>query len=155
MGGSMEGGENDNATEIAGDRVDTPTEKYMGDVNDKGERTGAGELHFPDQKCTYKGNFTRNLLSGKGVFEWEEVTYEGEFKANQRDGMGLLLWRCVRGHLPKQPDTAEAPTLSNQAIATRANLRPASAKVVVSTSTRMAMCIMATSKLVSAVAWAL
>merc|ERR1712137_1286480 len=132
MGGSMEGGENDNATEIAGDRVDTPTEKYMGDVNDKGERTGAGELHFPDQKCTYKGNFARNLLSGKGVFEWEEVTYEGEFKSNQRDGMGTLRWR--NGLVYEGELKAEEPILSNQAIATKENSKLVCVKDVASTS---------------------
>jgi hypothetical protein len=68
-------------------------EKYIGEVNDAGERSGPGEVQFPDQKCSVKGQFVKGALFGKGLLEWEDAVYEGEFKANQRDGMGTLRWK--------------------------------------------------------------
>jgi hypothetical protein len=66
------------------------TQKYIykGDF-DNDEFNGNGTIEFLEEGSKYTGNFLKNEISGKGIFEWKNGDiYEGDMKKGKMDGFG-------------------------------------------------------------------
>ena len=91
---------------------------YKGEINDKGEKDGFGEMliiNKNDEKCVFYGKWEHDeikegkiyfsngdeyvgqiknyLRDGKGNFKSELKTYNGEWKNDQINGQGILIYK--------------------------------------------------------------
>ena len=62
-------------------------EKYEG-YWENNEIIGKGRLTNKSEEFTYEGNFTHNIINGKGEKYYENCIYKGDFINNIKDGIG-------------------------------------------------------------------
>ena len=62
-------------------------EKYEG-YWENNEIIGKGRLTNKNEEFTYEGNFTHNIINGKGEKYYENCIYKGNFVNNMKDGIG-------------------------------------------------------------------
>ena len=54
---------------------------------------GIGKYYFADTGKIYEGEFTDNVMNGKGVMMWpDQARYEGEFRDGKLEGEGTKLF---------------------------------------------------------------
>ena len=66
------------------------TKKYIyNGYFDNDEFNGKGTIEFLEEGSKYKGEFLKNEISGKGIYEWKNGDiYEGNMKKGKMDGFG-------------------------------------------------------------------
>ena len=62
-------------------------EKYEG-YWDKNEIIGKGRLTNKNEESTYEGEFSHNIINGKGEKYYENCIYKGDFVNNKKEGKG-------------------------------------------------------------------
>ena len=70
------------------------TQKYIykGDFNND-QFDGEGTIEFLEEGSKYTGNFVKNEICGKGIFEWKNGdVYEGDMKKGKMDGFGKFIF---------------------------------------------------------------
>ena len=57
----------------------------------EGKMDGEGEMHWPQDRKVYKGQFKDDKREGYGVLSWKDGrVYEGEWKQNLQHGQGRM-----------------------------------------------------------------